>query len=156
MIEVRGRELGSQHRDALYALFRLRAKRIEEPNPEYNPNITTPDWLSLGRPSPLWRHAAPGLLLLATGRTTHVNNLGTLLRVFQELQQVIIAVFAGTYEDYLKASKLGRLAGPGFSENILHRIHSEGINLDSEVLHPLRRMGAPILPSISFEGRLLT
>jgi hypothetical protein len=42
VIEVRGRELGSQHRDALYALFRLRAKRIEEPNPEYNPNITTP------------------------------------------------------------------------------------------------------------------
>jgi hypothetical protein len=134
VIEVRGRELGSQHRDALYALFRLRAKRIEEPNPEYNPNITTP---GLAQPRPTvafmetrctWRD-----LLLATGRTTHVNNLGTLLRVFQELQQVIIAVFAGTYEDYLKASKLGRLAGPGFSENILHRIDWEGINLDSEV-----------------------
>ena len=134
VIEVRGRELGSQHRDALYALFRLRAKRIEEPNPEYNPNITTP---GLDQPRPTvaymetrctWRN-----LLLATGRTVHVNNLGTMLRVFQELQQVIIAVFAGSYEDYLKTSKLGRLAGPGFSENILHRIEWEGVNLDSEV-----------------------
>src|SRR5690242_11014654 len=41
VVEVRGRELGSQHRDAFYALFRLRARRAELPNPEYNPNITT-------------------------------------------------------------------------------------------------------------------
>lgn len=33
VVEVRGRELGSQHRDALYALFRLRAKRSEASQP---------------------------------------------------------------------------------------------------------------------------
>jgi hypothetical protein len=135
VIEVRGRELGSQHRDALYALFRVRAKRIEEPNPEYNPNITTPG-LTAPRPTIAfmetrctWRD-----LLLATGRTAHVNNLGTLLRVFQELQQVIISVYSGSYEDYLRATKSGRIAGAGFSENILSRIDWDGVNLDSTVI----------------------
>src|SRR3982750_712547 len=32
-IEVAGRELGSQHRDALYAVFRLKPRRIQVPNP---------------------------------------------------------------------------------------------------------------------------
>src|SRR5271154_425674 len=30
VVQVSGRELGSQHRDALYAIFRVRARRISE------------------------------------------------------------------------------------------------------------------------------
>src|SRR5687767_4213463 len=32
-IEVSGRELGSQHRDALYAVFRMKPRRIQVPSP---------------------------------------------------------------------------------------------------------------------------
>src|SRR3954454_17426829 len=33
-IEVAGRELGSQHRDALYAVFRLKPRRVQVSNPD--------------------------------------------------------------------------------------------------------------------------
>ncbi len=33
VVEVRGRELGSQHRDAIYALFRLKREKVSMPNP---------------------------------------------------------------------------------------------------------------------------
>src|SRR5215207_11214874 len=35
-IEVAGRELESQHRDALYAVFRLKPRRIQALNPRFN------------------------------------------------------------------------------------------------------------------------
>ena len=35
VVEVKGRELGSQHRDAIYALFRLPRIKVTVPNPEY-------------------------------------------------------------------------------------------------------------------------
>jgi len=38
-IEVAGRELGSQHRDALYAVFRLKPRRVQVPNPDFNVHL---------------------------------------------------------------------------------------------------------------------
>ncbi len=35
VVEVKGRELGSQHRDALVALFRLPRSKIVVENPDY-------------------------------------------------------------------------------------------------------------------------
>ncbi len=78
IVEVRGRELGSQHRDALYALFRMRAQRTEAP-----PQLGGPNGAAFYHTEATWRD-----LLAATGRTAHVNNLGTLLRVFEELRSV--------------------------------------------------------------------
>lgn len=37
VVEVKGRELGSQHRDAIYALFWLLHEKVEIDNPAYRP-----------------------------------------------------------------------------------------------------------------------
>lgn len=122
VVEVRGRELGSQHRDALYALFRQRAKRTETPP---QPGARS---LALYHTETTWRD-----LLTATGRTAHVNNLGTLLRVFEELRSVSFRFFQGNFDAYEAAVKDGRLAGAGYSDNLLGRIEWNGVTLDSTV-----------------------
>lgn len=125
VVEVRGRELGSQHRDALYALFRLRAKRsiallLPEPG--------SPPGLAYYHTKATWRE-----LLSATGRTPHVNNLGTLLRVFEELRSVSFRFYQGDFAQYEAALKGGRLPGAGYSDNLLGRIEWDGVSLDSSV-----------------------
>lgn len=132
VVEVRGRELGSQHRDALYALFRLRARRTDEPNPLWNPNITGPD---APKPRLVYYHTETTWreILRSTGRTTHVNNLGTVLRVFEEMRTVTFRVFKGDFDQYEAAAKRGRLSGPGFSDNLVNLIEWDGVELDSRV-----------------------
>ena len=76
---------------------------------------------------------APGAPLRATGKTAHVNNLGTLLRSLEELRAVSICVYTGTWDQYVAASKRGRLSGPGFSDSILGLIEWDGVSLDSQV-----------------------
>jgi hypothetical protein len=88
VVEVSGRELGTQHRDALYALFKLRAKRTEEPNPLYNPNISAVG-LKAPKPTLIYYHTITTWrdILKATGRSAHVNNLGTVLRTLGSFAQ---------------------------------------------------------------------
>lgn len=124
VVEVRGRELGSQHRDALYALFRLRAKRSEVPILR-EPGLPT---LAYYNTEATWRE-----LLSATGRTPHVNNLGTLLRVFEELRSVSFRFYQGDFAQYEAAANGGRLPGAGYSDNLLGRIEWDGVTLDSSV-----------------------
>lgn len=132
VVQVSGRELGSQHRDALYAIFRVRARRISETNPHYVPGTFDP---VTGSPRVVyyltettWRE-----LLVATGRTSHVNNLGTLLRSFEEMRSVSFRVFRGDFDAYEAAMKRGRLIGSGFSDNLVNRIDWSGVALDSKV-----------------------
>ena len=132
VVQVSGRELGSQHRDALYAIFRVRAKRISEPNPHhvqgtFDP-ITGPHRLVYYLTETTWRE-----LLQATGRTPHVNNLGTLLRSFEEMRSVSFRVFRGDFDAYEAAMKRGRLPGAGFSDNLVNRIDWSGVGLNSRV-----------------------
>lgn len=136
VVEVTGRELGSQHRDALYALFRLRARRIEIPNPDRIDHRTagaaprkpkTVDVVYETRGT--WRD-----LLRLMGRSEHVNNLGTLLRVLEEIREVTFRVYKGSYADYLKATAAGKLPSAGFSDNLLNVIEWDGVNLNSEIL----------------------
>ncbi len=124
VVEVRGRELGSQHRDALYALFRLRAKRSEVPM-QREPGLPT---LTYYNTTATWRE-----LLSATGRTPHVNNLGTLLRVFEELRSVSFRFYQGDFAQYEASASGGRLPGAGYSDNLLGRIEWDGVTLDSSV-----------------------
>ena len=42
VVHVHGRELGSQHRDAIYAIFRSRARKISEPNLSFVPGSSDP------------------------------------------------------------------------------------------------------------------
>ena len=132
VIQVSGRELGSQHRDALYAIFRVRARRISEMNPHYVAGtfdpITGPLRLVYYLTETTWRE-----LLQATGRTPHVNNLGTLLRSFEEMRSVSFRVFRGSFDAYEHAIKTGRIAGAGFSDNLVNRIDWSGVGLDSKV-----------------------
>jgi hypothetical protein len=124
VVEVRGRELGSQHRDALYALFRLRAKRSETVSPQ-EPGAPARVYFNT---EATWRD-----LLATTGRTPHVNNLGTMLRVFEELRSVSFRFYQGDFAQYEAASKAGRLPGAGYSDNLLGRIEWDGVSLDSTV-----------------------
>ena len=132
VVQVSGRELGSQHRDALYAIFRVRARRISEQNPHHVPGtfdpITGPPRLVYYLTETTWRE-----LLQATGRTPHVNNLGTLLRSFEEMRSVSFRVFRGDFDAYETAMKRGRLPGAGFSDNLVNRIDWSGVGLDSRV-----------------------
>ena len=134
VIEVRGRELGSQHRDALYALFRARANRLEVPNPQYERNIR-PDSHRPPRSTKViyetecsWR----GLLRIM-GRTEHVNNLGTMLKIFEEIREVTFRVYQGSHKEYLSAVEVGKLPLAGFSDNLLSLIEWDGVSLDSNV-----------------------
>jgi hypothetical protein len=134
VVEVTGRELGSQHRDALYALFRVRANRIEIASPTQEPNVRLDD-LRITRFTKViyetectWR-----TLLRAMGRTEHVNNLGTLLKTFEEIREVTFRVYQGTHGEYMQAMEGSKLPSAGFSDNLLSIIEWDGINLDSTV-----------------------
>ena len=72
-------------------------------------------------------------LLQATGRTPHVNNLGTLLRSFEEMRSVSFRVFQGDFDAYEAAVRRGRLLGAGFSDNLVNRIDWSGVSPDSRV-----------------------
>ena len=88
VVHVHGRELGSQHRDAIYAIFRSRARKVSEPNIAYvlgsKDPLTAFPRVDYYYAQTTWRD-----LLLTTGRTAHVNNLGSLLGVTTPLVQMV-------------------------------------------------------------------
>ncbi len=122
VVEVRGRELGTRHRDALIALFRLRAKRFETVGE--NGQVKG----SVYRTDATWRD-----ILKASGLTAHVNNLIVALRILEELRSVTMRVFTGTYDAYETAVAKGRLPSAGWSDGLIGSINWTGVNLDSEV-----------------------
>ncbi|GAV35466.1 hypothetical protein ROTAS13_03142 [Roseomonas sp. TAS13] len=121
VVEVRGRELGTRHRDMLMACFRLRARRVEA--------VTVlGEKFVFCRTETSWRE-----LLAASGLTSHVNNLLVALRILEELRTTTIRVFRGSYEDYQAASARGRLAGAGWSDALIGRIEWDGATLDAKL-----------------------
>src|SRR5208282_1298921 len=132
VVHVHGRELGSQHRDAIYAVFRSRARKISEPNLSYVPGSSDPvsayPRVEYYYTQTTWRE-----LLLTTGRTAHVNNLGSLLRCFEEVRSVSFRVYQGSYDEYSAQVARGRLPGAGFSDNLINEIRWDGVSLDSQV-----------------------
>lgn len=132
-IEVAGRELGSQHRDALYAVFRLKPRRIHIPNPNfdsrlpaYQPNNAR--MLSIYETQTTWRE-----LVTTMGLSEHPNNLLTLLTIYEELQTVVIRVQEGDPDAIEDAHRRGMLGGAGVQGNIIDSISWDGVNLDSRV-----------------------
>ena len=133
VVEVRGRELGSQHRDAIYALFRLPREKVNADNPAYQPGtfITPVLWYYQTRTT--WR-----TLIRAMGRTEHVNNLLSLVHVFQEIQQVSVLIHEGRSLKELEAIKSKRKrnilpAGAGSASSLITDLRWEGAQLDSPV-----------------------
>ena len=132
VVHVHGRELGSQHRDAIYAIFRCRAKKVSEPNLAYVPGTTDP-LTAFFKIGPYYTQSTWRDLLLTTGRTAHVNNLGSLLRCFEEIRSVSFRVYQGSYAEYETQIQRGRLPGAGFASNLINEIRWDGVTLDSKV-----------------------
>ena len=127
-----GREAGSQHRDALYAVFRLKPRRIQVPNPNFDLRRPThPEngrMLSIYETQTTWRE-----LVTTLGLSEHPNNLLTLLTVYEELQTVVIRVQEGDPAKIQEANRRGMLGGAGVQGNIINSISWDGVNLDSRV-----------------------
>ena len=122
IVEVEGRELGTQHRDALYALFKLEPKSVrmkaEEPGlPMMNFVLVQVSWREM---------------LHALNLNEHQTNLKTVLKTFEQLRSVNIRVYAGGLDAYNSAQVTGELPeGEGYSDNLLGKIHWTGKALDS-------------------------
>lgn len=134
VVEVRGRELGSQHRDAIYALFRLPREKVSISNPDYRPKTFIPLYKTFYETRTTWR-----TLLKAMGRTEHVNNLLSLLTVFEEIKQVIIRIQDGRSLkelEKIRESRAARMLADvgGSSESLIERVEWEGAQLDSKVV----------------------
>lgn len=139
VVEVKGRELGSQHRDALVAIFRLPRTKITAKNPDHKPGTFISPFTIYYQASTTWRE-----LLIKMGRTQHVNNLVTLMSVMTEIQQVNILVHKGrslpeiekAQEKEGKRSAMAMMANrdnAGGSSPIIREITWEGLQLDSAV-----------------------
>lgn len=128
VIEVSGRELGSQHRDAIYAVFRMpRSRRtVRGENPLLGPMPVTFEYET----RTTWRE-----LILAMGRKEHTNNVMTLLGAFEDIKKVVFIIHEGNPEEILAHQKKGRLLGDaGKMGNLINDIEWNGVELDSEVV----------------------
>ena len=132
VIQVHGRELGSQHRDAIYAIFRCRGRKLSEPNLAYVPGSKDP-LTSSARVDYYYVQTTWRDLLLTTGRTAHVNNLGSLLRCFEEIRSVSFRVYQGAFDEFQTKINKGGLPGAGFSDNLINEIRWDGVNLDDKI-----------------------
>lgn len=123
VIQVSGRELGSQHRDALYAVFRLDRKETFIVDPEST-------WRRRGfASSASWRE-----LLRLMGVSEHTNNVATLVFTFEEIKQVVITAYEGDATLVLEQFQAGQLPkGKGAMGNILHDVSWTGVGLDDVV-----------------------
>lgn len=130
VVEVHGRELGSQHRDAIYALFRLKLSKIHIPNEKYRTGSLLPMFITHYKTSTSWRD-----ILKVMGRTQHVNNLLSLLQIFSEIRQVSFIVHQGkTLKEVDGRQKANRLVdGKGNLTSIIKEIEWDGAQLDSAV-----------------------
>lgn len=133
VVEVKGRELGSQHRDAIYALFRLPREKVRIDNPNYRPGTFIPPVLLYYQTRTTWR-----TLIKAMGRTEHVNNLLSLVHVFQEIQQVSVLIHEGRSLKELESIKNRRARGmmpegAGSVSPLITDVSWEGAQLDSIV-----------------------
>jgi len=133
VVEVRGRELGSQHRDAIYALFRLPRSKISMPNPAYRPRTFTPPTISYYETRTTWRE-----LLRVMGKSEHVNNLLSMLNTFQEIQQVSLTIHQGSSIEELEKIRKSRANGflpdtAGSASPIIKELTWDGAQLDSGI-----------------------
>lgn len=134
VVEVRGRELGSQHRDAIYALFRLPRRKVTMPNPDFRPRAFMTPTVSVYQTETTWRE-----LLKVMGKGEHVNNLLSLLTTFEEIKQVVLRIHHGNSIQELEKIRSNRRNqmlpdGEGGSTSIIKEVKWSGAQLDSAVI----------------------
>ena len=126
IVQVVGRELGSQHRDALYALLRLPSKSVK---------VMSEGFLGysyLLEVRTTWRE-----LVRCLNLTEHANNVANLVLTFEELMQVVMTVYESremSQEKILEKLREGGTPDTALKmRHILHSVDAEGVNLDSKV-----------------------
>ncbi len=134
MVVVKGGELGSQHRDMIYALFRMKNKitSYRTRNPDAPSNGTTdgvPSHIDVVESIVSWRD-----LLRTMGKTEHVNNLLTAKNVMEDLRQIMLTIYEGDPDEVMKQLQSGRLPrGAGRITGVIDLVEWDGANLDSKV-----------------------
>lgn len=124
VVQVTGRELGSQHRDALYALLRLKPRQIRMPDPD-----SPIGYSALLEVRTTWRE-----LLRLLGLTEHANNVANLVMTLDELMQVVMTVYEGPQDKVLEQVAKGTLPNTRWNkQHIIRDLEGEGTSLDSEV-----------------------
>jgi hypothetical protein len=124
VVQVQGRELGSQHRDALYALFRLPHEKITIDDPDSPIKRSV-----LHVTDTTWRE-----LILALGLTEHANNVANLVLTFEELMLVTMTIYEGNEDKILSALNDGHVPDTPFKgRHLIHEFSAEGTRLDSPV-----------------------
>jgi hypothetical protein len=124
VVRVSGRELGSQHRDALYAVFRLNHEQVVVPDSD-----TVFGYSRLLKVKTTWRE-----LLKMMGLTQHVNNVAALKFTFEEIKKVVVTVYEGDQARLLEQYRDGKLPKVrGKMGNLLHDLEWTGVGLDDEV-----------------------
>ncbi len=126
IVQVVGRELGSQHRDALYALLRLPSKPVKVMGEGFL------GYSYLLEVRTTWRE-----LVRCLNLTEHANNVANLVLTFEELMQVVMTVYESremSQEKILEKLREGGTPDTALKmRHILHSVDAEGVNLDSKV-----------------------
>jgi hypothetical protein len=133
VVEVKGRELGSQHRDAIYALFRMPRTKVTMANPEYRRGTFLSPQKTHYEMHTTWRQ-----LLRAMGRVEHLNNLLSLMQVLSEIRQVNFIVHQGkSLKDMERIHKTRARNllpdGAGRVSGLIESIEWTGGQLDSDI-----------------------
>lgn len=124
VVRVSGRELGSQHRDALYAVFRLGHKMegIQDASAAVG-------YRRVMKVETTWRE-----LLKCMGLTQHVNNIAALHYTFEDIKKVVVTVYEGDETRLLAQYKAGKLPkSRGKMGNMLEDVEWDGLGLDDAV-----------------------
>lgn len=125
VVRVSGRELGSQHRDALYAVFRL--SHESEVVRESDTPLGYRRYLKV---ETTWRE-----LLKVMGLTQHANNIAALHFTFEDIKKVVVTVYEGDEARLLEQYRDGKLPkSKGKMGNLLHDVEWSGLGLDDRVL----------------------
>lgn len=131
IIKVSGRELGTQHRDTIYAVFRLPHTVVRTRREGASQSLP---WSKIYETRTTWRE-----LLSAMKRSAHTNNLMTLMEVFEDIKKVAFTIYEGPQEDVLRAYKAQDIAalganGRGGMGSLIDSVEWKGLTLDSEVV----------------------
>ncbi|MGH2343363.1 hypothetical protein ACRC7T_18010 (plasmid) [Segnochrobactraceae bacterium EtOH-i3] len=135
VIRVSGRELGTQHRDAIYAVFRLPSKRVIQ-KVDHNLSKSGLPFSTIREVNTTWRG-----LLQAMNKTQHTNNLMTLLDVFEDIKKVVFTIFEGGDQEAIAEAvrahnivDLQRQGKAGAIGSLIDSVLWEGLELDSEIV----------------------
>ena len=126
-----GRELGTQHRDTIYAVFRLPHNVVK--TRREGSSLALP-WSKIYETRTTWRD-----LLVAMKRSAHTNNLMTLMEVFEDIKKVAFTIYEGPQDEVLRALKARDVAalganGRGGMGSLIDSVEWKGLTLDSEVV----------------------